>query len=190
MFDEIWYELKDMKIDRNRNIGITSTLKNYVSMTYDKTLTALNTGWNSRSDTEEGHFNFCHSVLGLLRRLQTSDQSLISMLARNWFWYQRTTITIAWWEILTESEVQLFKVQWPMPHVALRDDINKLSMLRTLESDRYLSMSFRLESVWVSSVTEYNKAFTKRRLSLRSCDTLSLLCRPIERISCQDVRWL
>jgi len=28
MFDEIRYEL-DMEIDRNRNVGITSTLKNY-----------------------------------------------------------------------------------------------------------------------------------------------------------------
>jgi len=30
MFDEIRYELDGVKIDRNRNVGITSTLKNYV----------------------------------------------------------------------------------------------------------------------------------------------------------------
>jgi len=34
---------------------------------------------------------------------------------------------------VTESEVELFKVQWRMPHVAL-NEVNKLSMLRTLES--------------------------------------------------------
>ncbi|KYN15785.1 hypothetical protein ALC57_11991 [Trachymyrmex cornetzi] len=59
MFDEIRYELNGVEIDRSRNAGITSTLKNYVSLTYDKALIALNAGWNSRSDTEEGHFNFC-----------------------------------------------------------------------------------------------------------------------------------
>ena len=74
MFDEIRYELNGVEIDRNRNVGITSTLKNYVSMTYDKALIAVNAGWklwmDSRFDTEEGHFNFCvqHAV-GLLRGL-------------------------------------------------------------------------------------------------------------------------
>ncbi|KYQ47276.1 hypothetical protein ALC60_13709 [Trachymyrmex zeteki] len=43
---------------------------------------------------------------------------------------------------VTESEIELFKVQWGMPHVTL-NEINKLSMLQTLESGRYLSMSFR-----------------------------------------------
>jgi len=55
-----------VKIDRNRKVGITSTLKNYVSMTYDKTLIALNARWNSRSDMEEGHFNFCVPLSMLL----------------------------------------------------------------------------------------------------------------------------
>ena len=32
MFDEIRYELNGVEIDRNRNVGITSTLKNYVSL--------------------------------------------------------------------------------------------------------------------------------------------------------------
>ncbi|XP_077255592.1 uncharacterized protein LOC143893753 [Temnothorax americanus] len=35
MFDEIRYELNGVKIDRNRNVGITSTIKNYVSLSYN-----------------------------------------------------------------------------------------------------------------------------------------------------------
>ncbi|KAG5329908.1 SETMR methyltransferase, partial [Acromyrmex charruanus] len=41
-----WHE---SDIDRNRNIGITRSIKNYVSMTYEALIT-LNAGWNSRSD--------------------------------------------------------------------------------------------------------------------------------------------
>ncbi|XP_012054323.1 PREDICTED: uncharacterized protein LOC105617375 [Atta cephalotes] len=41
----------------------------------------------------------------------------------------------------TEPTLELFKVQWRMPHVLL-SEINKLSMLRALESERYLSMAF------------------------------------------------
>ena len=44
MFDEIGYELNGVEIDRNRNVGITSAIKNYVSLTYDKSLIALNAG--------------------------------------------------------------------------------------------------------------------------------------------------
>jgi len=34
MFDEIRYEFNDVKIDHNRNVGIISIIKNYVSMMY------------------------------------------------------------------------------------------------------------------------------------------------------------
>jgi len=40
-FDEIRYELNGVEIDRNRNVDIISTFKNYVSMMCDK---ALNVG--------------------------------------------------------------------------------------------------------------------------------------------------
>ena len=47
-------------------MGITSMLKNYMSMMYDKALIALNDGTLNLSDTEEGHFNFCMSLSMLL----------------------------------------------------------------------------------------------------------------------------
>jgi len=45
MFDEIRYELNRVEIDCNRNVGVTSTIKNYVSMTYFDCA-----GWNFKSD--------------------------------------------------------------------------------------------------------------------------------------------
>jgi len=50
-----------VEIDRNRNVGIINIIKN-ASMTYDKVLIALNAGWNFKSDTEEGYFNFCRII--------------------------------------------------------------------------------------------------------------------------------
>ncbi|RLU23493.1 hypothetical protein DMN91_003698 [Ooceraea biroi] len=40
-----------------------------------------------------------------------------------------------------EARIDLHKVQWRMPHVYL-NEINKLRLLRTLESGRFLSMAF------------------------------------------------
>ncbi|XP_018376373.1 PREDICTED: uncharacterized protein LOC108769728 [Trachymyrmex cornetzi] len=58
----------------------------------------------------------------------------------------------------TEPTLELFKVQWRMPHVAL-NEVNKLSMLRALESGRYLSMSFRSWKLYEYSCIEHDEAF-------------------------------
>ena len=44
MFDEIRYELDDVEIDRSRNVGITNTIKNIVSLTTSKSITLENAG--------------------------------------------------------------------------------------------------------------------------------------------------
>jgi len=84
------FDMNGIEIDRNRNVEITSTIKNNVSMTYGKALIALNAGWNSRSDTEKGHFNFCAPLSMLLdfyedyKRLIVNDRhELILIRARN-----------------------------------------------------------------------------------------------------------
>ncbi|KAL6260853.1 hypothetical protein P5V15_008382 [Pogonomyrmex californicus] len=42
MFDEIRYELDSVEIDRNRNVGITSTLKHYVTTSSDRSVILRN----------------------------------------------------------------------------------------------------------------------------------------------------
>jgi len=46
MFDEIRYELDGVEIDHNRNVGIISTFKNYVTMSSEKSVIARNAGWD------------------------------------------------------------------------------------------------------------------------------------------------
>ncbi|KYN19187.1 hypothetical protein ALC57_08481 [Trachymyrmex cornetzi] len=89
-----------------------------------------------------GYFNFCVSLNMLLgfcedykRVVVNARHELILIRARNDY-----NCLVA--NPATEPEIELFKVQWRMPHVSL-NEINKLSMLRALESGRYLSMSFR-----------------------------------------------
>jgi len=38
IFDEIQYELNSVEIDRNKNVGITSMLKNYVTVSSDRSM--------------------------------------------------------------------------------------------------------------------------------------------------------
>ncbi|KAL6254333.1 hypothetical protein P5V15_014382 [Pogonomyrmex californicus] len=44
LFDEIRYELDGVEIDRNRNVGVTSTLKHYVTTSSDRSMILRNAG--------------------------------------------------------------------------------------------------------------------------------------------------
>ncbi|XP_036145605.1 uncharacterized protein LOC118646566 [Monomorium pharaonis] len=66
MFDEIRYELDGVKINRNRNIEITSSLKNYVTMSSDRIMIASNADWDPWN-SPNGYFNFCVPLNMLLR---------------------------------------------------------------------------------------------------------------------------
>ena len=72
MFDEIRYELDGVKIDKSRNVGITSTIKNFVSLTTSKSTRIMleNAGWDGtvhlfRTSPSED-FNFCVPLNTLL----------------------------------------------------------------------------------------------------------------------------
>ncbi|XP_036140849.1 uncharacterized protein LOC118644963 [Monomorium pharaonis] len=142
MFDEIRYELNGVEIDRNRNVGITSTLKNYVSLSYDKAVIMQNARWEFSYNLPEGYFNFCVPLSVLLgfcedykRVIVNARHELILIRTRN----DNNSIV---GNSTAQPEIELFKVQWRMPHVTL-NEVNKLSLLRALESGQCLSMSFR-----------------------------------------------
>ncbi|KAL6416356.1 hypothetical protein ACFW04_013534 [Cataglyphis niger] len=67
MFEEIRYELDGMEIDRNRNVGITSTIKNYASLTVEKSNILQNAGWDFAAKSHGiDDFNFCVPLSVLL----------------------------------------------------------------------------------------------------------------------------
>ncbi|XP_020296659.1 uncharacterized protein LOC109861430 [Pseudomyrmex gracilis] len=148
MFDEIRYELNGMEIDFNRNVGITSTIKNYVSLTHDKSMAMKNARWDITQHTDvDSYFSFCVHLSMILefcedykRTIINARHELILIRSHN----DKNCIT-AVSEVNSEAldeKIELFKIQWQMPHVVL-NDVTKLSLLRTLESGRYLTMSFR-----------------------------------------------
>ena len=112
--DEIRYELNGVKIDRNRNVGITSTFKNYVTVLSDRSVILRNAGWDAQT-TASGYFNFCVPLYVLLgfcedyRRVVNARHELILIRARN----DNNCLT---GDPATEPTLELFKVQWRMPH--------------------------------------------------------------------------
>ncbi|KAL6265909.1 hypothetical protein P5V15_002752 [Pogonomyrmex californicus] len=141
LFDEIRYELDGVEIDRNRNVGVTSTLKHYVTTSSDRSVILRNAGWDAHTSAD-GYFNFCVPLYALLgfcedyrRVIINARHELILIRSRN----DNNCLT---GNSALDPVIDLFKIQWRMPHVLL-SEIKKLSMLRTLESGRYLSIAFR-----------------------------------------------
>ncbi|XP_020297615.1 uncharacterized protein LOC109862108 [Pseudomyrmex gracilis] len=148
MFNEIRYELNGMGIDRNRNVGITSTIKNYILLTHDKRTAIKNVGWNIKQHVDvDSYLSFCvplNVLLGFCEDYKhtviNARHELILIQSRN----DKNCIT-AVLQVDCEAlngNIELFKVQWRMLHVVLHD-VTKLSLLQTLESGRYVTMSFR-----------------------------------------------
>ncbi|EFN72547.1 hypothetical protein EAG_05411 [Camponotus floridanus] len=67
MFEEIRYELDGVEIDLNRNVRITSTIKNYASLTAERDKILKNDGWDLTarlsSVATTGDFNFCEIAI-------------------------------------------------------------------------------------------------------------------------------
>lgn len=143
MFDEIRYELDGVEIDRNRNVGITSTLKNYVSLSSDKNVIMKNAAWDTTDAvTPNGYFNFCVPLSMLLGFCEDYKRVIINARHELILLRSRNDSNSLLGSSALQPKIELFKIQWRMPHVIL-NDINKLALLRTLENGQYLSMSFR-----------------------------------------------
>jgi hypothetical protein len=142
MFDEIRYELNGVEIDRNRNVGITSTIKNYVSLKPFEGDSLRNAGWDIAHTHMGGDFNFCVPLNMLLGFCEDYKRIVVNARHELILIRARSDNNCLLGSPSTEPEIQLLKVQWRMPHVQLHE-VDKLSMLRAVESGRYLSMSFR-----------------------------------------------
>lgn len=111
IFHEIRYEFNGVEIDHNRNVGITNTIKNYVSMTYDKALIVLNARWNFRFDTEKGYFNFCVPLNMLLGFCEDYKRVVVNARHELILIRRRNDYNCLVGNPVTEPESELFKVQ-------------------------------------------------------------------------------
>ncbi|XP_071578787.1 uncharacterized protein [Temnothorax nylanderi] len=136
------------------NVGITSTIKNYASLTAERARRLQNAGWSyptneSNLNNASRQFNFCvplNILLGFCKDYRrvviNARHELILIRARNDVNCVVDPKKTVPRDPAKDPKITLLKVQWRMPHVAL-NDVTKLSLLRTLESGRFLSVGFR-----------------------------------------------
>lgn len=149
LFDEIRYELGGAVIDRARNPGITSTMKNYISYNSNESKRLMNAGWYSGEDTvknfldQNGNFSACiplRMILGM-----TEDfRKIILNLRQELVFIRSTTDNNAIYS--TDStevlKLEIFQIKWLIHHISAAD-VERLHLMKIIEKSLDLKLAFR-----------------------------------------------
>lgn len=147
LFDEIRYELNGVEIDRTRHLGITTDIKNYISLNPHESDALINAGWAPINESDltlvSGNFNFCVPLKMLLgfaedfnKIIVNSKHELILLRAKDDSQVCKS-ITAT-----DRCKLSLLNITWKVPHVQLADAY-KLQMYKTINSRQPLNISFR-----------------------------------------------
>lgn len=151
LFEQVRLELNGIEIDSSRLLGVTSSIKGYLSSTPDNYFCYENAGWTYRNKTSitdtSGHFTACvplkywmgffedfrkiilNSRLEII--LTRSNSDLNALVKKN----DTDTTT-------TTGNVNIKNIVWKVPHVSV-DDSQRLKLMKVIEKEKSLFLPFR-----------------------------------------------
>lgn len=148
LFQEIRYELNGVEIDRTRNVGVTSTLKTYISAKPSDNNELENAGFFieeplERATDEYKRFTACIPLKMLMgyfedmtRIIMNAKQELILVRSAsdNNSYIQETPPEL--------NEIIINTLIWKVPHISVADE-ERLNLLKVLNEGKYLPLAFR-----------------------------------------------
>ncbi|XP_057341071.1 uncharacterized protein LOC130678098 [Microplitis mediator] len=144
MFEEIRYELNAVEIDRCKNVGLTSLMKNYISLSPGQVNLMENAGWlinnDSKLTNDDGYFNISiplNYILGF-----AEDYNRIIMNAKHELILIRSNSDVntyihtpaATGDRAEIVKILLNKVEWNVPYVKMSDK-QKIQALNFIAND-------------------------------------------------------
>ena len=140
LFEEIRYEINAIEIDRNKNVGLTSLMKGYASLTPGQNSLLENAGWLDVEETRKltdvnGYFDVCiplNMILGF-----AEDYRKIIVNAKHELILTRAKSDMNAVLVVTDKEefkITIDKIEWLMPYVKLSDQ-RKMGLLSYIEKD-------------------------------------------------------
>ena len=145
LFNEIRYELNGVEIDQSRNVGLTSTLKNYISLNKNESDALYNAAWSpGKAITPiRGLINFC-IPLKLLLGFAEDYKKIIVNAKHELIMIRSGTNSNAFLATTEDDDIKLsiFKLQWRLPQETVAD-AEKLKLLELINIGRPIEISFR-----------------------------------------------
>ena len=148
LFSEIRYELNAIEIDKCKNVGMTTLLKGYPSLTLNQTKYLQIAGWNNENVIDKhGNFDILLPLNILLGFAE--DYQKIIVNAKHELILIRTNVdtnaimqTAAAVTAKKGFKFTLTKIEWLMPNITL-SNIKKANLLKYIEKDTPIDISFR-----------------------------------------------
>lgn len=145
LFEEIRYEINGLEIDRTRNLGVSTSMKNYVSLNMNGTNSLSNAGWfdGSISHLNNPNFNFCLPLKLLLGFAEDFNKIIINAKHELILLRAKNDDNIAYsTDADVKVSVNIKNITWKIPHIQL-SDFAKLEMYKILKMAKPLQIPFR-----------------------------------------------
>lgn len=145
LFQDIRYEMNGVEIDRVKNVGITSTMKSYISMNQGESKLGALWNWNVNDSIIKDSSGLFSVIIPLKNLLGfAEDYNKIILNCKHELILNRSSTNINSVKISTKEDVEINiqRVQWRVPHIKVSDR-ERLSLLKCLEKDRPVQVAFR-----------------------------------------------
>ncbi|XP_012270282.2 uncharacterized protein LOC105694324 [Orussus abietinus] len=145
LFEEIRYEMNAIEIDRNKNVGLTSLMKGYLSLTPGQRALMENAGWFTEQTKLTDAAGYVDVSIPLSMILGfTEDYRKIVVNAKHELILTRANndANAIVQTASKEYKVVIQKLEWLIPYVRVSDR-RKIELLKFTEKDAPISISFR-----------------------------------------------
>lgn len=148
LFREVRYEINGITIDSIRNVGLTSTMKGYLSFNTNESIKLQNAGWfpkagSSMTVTEKGAFNVCIPLKMLMGFFEDYRKIMMGMKQELVLIRASNDLDAVVCEDGSEiPKVSIDKLCWKIPHITV-DIPQQLALAKILEKNIDINMAFR-----------------------------------------------
>lgn len=140
LFDELRYELNNFEIDRCKNVGITTTMKGFISMKHSNLRQSRLAGWDL-VDKADGNFSFCIPLKTIFGFVEDYKNIIINAKHELILTRSRSDTNM----FVGKNDNAKFiinKIQWRIPHIQVSDE-EKLKLLKHIDRKQSIPINFR-----------------------------------------------
>jgi hypothetical protein len=146
MFEEIRYELNGMVVDKVRDVGITTTMKNLISLTEGEKNVLEMSGWSTTmsqpATVSNKNFSACLPLKRLLGLFEDYNKIMLGSKHELVLFRSKSDLNCMTIPATNDGKIIIEKIEWHIPHVYVNDDI-KIKLLNAVKQSRTIDVPFR-----------------------------------------------
>jgi len=161
LFTEIRCEINGVEVDQTKNLGITTTIKNYLTLTPSKNKHATSYAWfdSDYKLSKDGQFSFSLPLKNLLGIFEDYQKAIIHAKLELILIRSANDNDTVQQAAATSVTITLDKISWYIPHLEI-DNLHKLKLLKVLERQQNILVPFRTWEIHSFPETTFSRSHT------------------------------